>query len=463
MRARQRGASGARHQDILRLTDKIQKMSASKEMRKKTLIFMSVALAVAVVCVVAVFAFKQHEAMQRSFDEQQNTLVEFAADNLELMLSLDLTLSVDTVSMATRTIARLQSYSIFHGVVLYDAGMATQLAMPERFEISSGLLEELRLVRKVTRGEEVYQVAALMSREGERLGELVIAFTRAPVNAELRQMVAYAFGVALLVLLPIMGYGHWHLIQMEKDAKEKSTADSANHAKSMFLANMSHELRTPLNAIIGYSELLQEGAAERGDTETSPDLQKISNAGRHLLRIINEILDLSKIEAGKISLELEPLDVAETIQDAVVTITPLAKQRGNTIQVDYPTDIGLVVSDQTRMRQILLNLLANACKFSEHSTIALTATRRNGVEGEIFRVSVADHGIGMTSEQLQRLFQPFQQGNTSSTREVEGTGLGLAISQRLCRMLGGDITVVSEYGRGSTFTVELPVLCASES
>jgi signal transduction histidine kinase len=131
--------------------------------------------------------------------------------------------------------------------------------------------------------------------------------------------------------------------------------------------------------------------------------------------------------------------------------------------VDCPTDIGSVISDRTRIRQVLLNLLANACKFSEHSTIALTAMRTHGVEGAIFRVSVADQGIGMTSEQVQKLFQPFQQGDTSSTREFEGTGLGLAISQRLCRLLGGDITVVSEYGRGSTFTVELPVLCVRES
>ena len=426
-------------------------------MRKKILILMSVALSVAVICVVTVIAMKQHEAMHRSFAEQQNTLVEFAADNLELMVSMG------TLSSATRTIARLQSYSIFHGVILYDTEMTTQLAMPEAFEIAPPLLEELRQARKVTRGDEVYQVAALMSRGGERLGELVIAFTRAPVNAELRQMVVYAFGVALLVLLPIMAYAYWDLRQMERDAREKAAADSANQAKSTFLANMSHELRTPLNAIIGYSELLQEDFAERDETDTTSDLQKISNAGRHLLRIINEILDLSKIEAGKISLDLESLDVAEAIEDAAMTMTPLATRRGNTIQVDCPTDIGTVMSDRTRIRQVLLNLLANACKFSEHSTIALTATRTHGDGGAIFRVSVADQGIGMTSEQVQKLFQPFQQGDTSSTREFEGTGLGLAISQRLCRMLGGDITVVSEYGRGSTFTVELPVLCVKRS
>ena len=238
----------------------------------------------------------------------------------------------------------------------------------------------------------------------------------------------------------------------------KEIAEAASRAKSTFLANMSHELRTPLNAIIGYSDLLMESAEEPGKAETIPDLVRIHAAGQHLLRIISDILDLSKIEAGKMSIELESVDVSDLIDDAVTTVALLAMRTGNTVQVSVSNDLGFLHADRTRLKQILLNLLSNACKFTEKDTIVLTAAR-TGVDGqETIKISVTDHGIGMSQDEMKTLFQPFTQGDASSTRKHEGTGLGLAISRRFCQIMGGDITVTSDPGVGSTFTIELPVV-----
>lgn len=238
----------------------------------------------------------------------------------------------------------------------------------------------------------------------------------------------------------------------------KEIAEAASRAKSTFLANMSHELRTPLNAIIGYSDLLMESAEEPGKTETIPDLVRIHAAGQHLLRLISDILDLSKIEAGKMSIELESVDVSDLIDDAVTTIALLAMRTGNTVQVSISNDLGFLHADRTRLRQILLNLLSNACKFTEKDTIVLTAARTSVDGQETIKISITDHGIGMTQDEMKTLFQPFTQGDNSSTRRHEGTGLGLAISRRFCQIMGGDIAVTSGPGVGSTFTVELPVV-----
>jgi signal transduction histidine kinase/CheY-like chemotaxis protein len=240
------------------------------------------------------------------------------------------------------------------------------------------------------------------------------------------------------------------------EGRARQAAEVATRAKSDFLANMSHELRTPLNAIIGYSEMLQEDAEDRGQPDFVPDLRKIHGAGQHLLQLINEVLDLSKIEAGKMELFVETFDVAAMLQDVEQTIGPLAQSNGNTLVVRYAADLGRVRTDQMKLRQSLFNLLSNACKFTSHGTVTLVAGRESHADGDWFTFRVTDTGIGMSAEQVARLFQPFTQADASTTRKYGGTGLGLTISRRFCQMMGGDIIVRSEPGQGSTFTIRIP-------
>ena len=230
-------------------------------------------------------------------------------------------------------------------------------------------------------------------------------------------------------------------------------ADQANQAKSSFLANMSHELRTPLNAIIGYSEILQEDAADKDDKAAIDDLQKIERAGRHLLGLINNILDLSKIEAGKMDVFIEPVDIQALVKEVLSIVKPLADKNENAVEVICPADIGSFRSDQTKVKQCLLNLMSNANKFTTKGVLTLTVAREKDAQ-VCFRVS--DTGVGMTEEQLGRLFQAFSQADASTTKRFGGTGLGLAITKRFCTMLGGDVTVESTHGKGSTFTIRLP-------
>ena len=233
----------------------------------------------------------------------------------------------------------------------------------------------------------------------------------------------------------------------------RDAADEANRTKSNFLANMSHELRTPLNAIIGYSEILQEDAADKGEQQPNRRLKKIEGAGRHLLGLINNILDLSKIEAGKMDVFVEPVDIEGLIREVLSIVKPLADKSGNTIEVTCPADIGSFRSDQTKVKQSLLNLMSNANKFTSKGKLTLTVGRENNSR-VFFRIS--DTGVGMTQEQLGRLFQAFSQADASTTKRYGGTGLGLAITKHFCTMMGGDVTVESTPGKGSTFTIWLP-------
>lgn len=232
-------------------------------------------------------------------------------------------------------------------------------------------------------------------------------------------------------------------------------AEAASRAKSTFLANMSHELRTPLNAIIGYSEMLEEAALESGLADIIPDTQKIHNAGKHLLTLINDILDLSKIEAGRMELYLEKFDLGNLIEEVVATLHPLVEKNHNQLQVSCSVNLGVMYADLTKVRQILFNLLSNALKFTEGGTVILSATREPSGGSDWVYLQVSDTGIGMSAEQQQGLFQPFMQGDASTTRKYGGTGLGLAISRLFCQMMGGDITLESQLDIGSTFTVQL--------
>lgn len=273
---------------------------------------------------------------------------------------------------------------------------------------------------------------------------------------------------------------------------EKESAEAANRAKSVFLANMSHELRTPLNAIIGYSEIVQEDLQAEGITHLMPDLRKIRTSGQHLLGIVNDILDISALEAGTVSLNLETVVLNPLLQEVVNTVRPLVLEHGNTLQVQCPDHLGTMYSDLSKVRQILVNLLSNAAKFTEQGSITLTVAVRgreatgwedgesfaaerfaaetaelgkfaaedavSRTDGAFVEFRVTDTGIGIAPLQREKIFQPFAQGDESSTRRYGGTGLGLSISYRYCEMLGGSISVESEPARGSTFTLRLPVV-----
>ena len=236
----------------------------------------------------------------------------------------------------------------------------------------------------------------------------------------------------------------------------KDDAERATQVKSEFLANMSHELRTPLNAIIGYSQILQEDAEDSGEATMLPDLKKIENAGNHLLGLINSILDLSKIEAGRMEVYIEAVNVAALIDDVRMMVEPLAARNENRLLIDCAQDAGTISTDMTKLKQSLLNLLSNASKFTEKGTIRLTIERRAAADDDWLDFTVSDTGIGMTEEQVGRLFQAFSQADSSTTRRYGGTGLGLTITRSFARMLGGDVTVASRSGEGSTFVLSLP-------
>ncbi|MBD1940251.1 HAMP domain-containing histidine kinase [Microcoleus sp. FACHB-68] len=255
-----------------------------------------------------------------------------------------------------------------------------------------------------------------------------------------------------------------HLIERVSERTQqlqqaKEAAEAASKAKSQFLANMSHELRTPLNAIIGYSELLQEDVQdlEVGDLEFVEDLQSINGAGKHLLTLINDILDFSKIEAGKMQLYPEKFEISPLIANVIATVKPIVEKNGNVLEVNSDHQLGMMYADQTKVRQVLFNLLSNAAKFTTNGRVTLTVTREVESIPEWIHFCVKDTGIGMSLEEQQRLFEAFIQGDASTTRKYGGTGLGLAISRHFCEMMGGEIAMESELGKGSVFTVRLPV------
>src|ERR1700722_2217961 len=254
-----------------------------------------------------------------------------------------------------------------------------------------------------------------------------------------------------------------HRKEMQEELlSAKHAAEDANRAKSAFLANMSHELRTPLNAIIGYSEMLEEETQELGKLENVKDLQKIQGAGKHLLSLINDVLDLSKIEAGRMGLHLETFEVAPLIEEMINTLHPAFMKNSNVVPLEPAEGLGSMRADITKVRQILFNLLSNASKFTDHGTISVEVDRSAEEGQDWIRFRVADTGIGITAKQKANLFQEFTQADVSIARKYGGTGLGLAISYRYARLMKGRIEVESEPGQGSVFTVYLPAKVTPE-
>jgi signal transduction histidine kinase len=255
-----------------------------------------------------------------------------------------------------------------------------------------------------------------------------------------------------------------HLATSIRLRQAKEAADAANRAKSIFLAKMSHEFRTPLNAVLGYSEILLEDAdAARADEERITDLKRINNAGKHLLSLVTEMLDISKIESDRIDLNIEAFDLNALLHDIASTSKPLVGANGNAFEIHAPPDLGQVRTDPTKLRQVLLNLLSNAAKFTSKGLITLTAVRRREPASDWIEIHVKDNGIGISKPDIQRLFQDYGQATPETAKRYGGTGLGLAISRRYCELMGGGISVTSELGRGSCFIVRILANCADQA
>jgi signal transduction histidine kinase len=257
----------------------------------------------------------------------------------------------------------------------------------------------------------------------------------------------------------ITGIGIFLLLRQRRQAIALATANlslaKASEHKSQFVASISHELRTPLNAIIGLTEMMVANPARFGTEGASEPLRRVHGAGSHLLGLINQVLDLSKIEAGKLELNLQTVAITPLVDEVIATARPLAEQNNNRLAVEAESGLGAMTIDPMRLRQILLNLLSNACKFTKGGAITLRARRVGGGQGFI-EIAVADTGIGMTAEQQAKLFDEYTQADATTAKRFGGTGLGLAIARKLARMMGGDVTVQSEPGKGSVFTVRLP-------
>jgi signal transduction histidine kinase/CheY-like chemotaxis protein len=305
-------------------------------------------------------------------------------------------------------------------------------------------------------GLSLYAVAVEATGGTSSVWIPVIAFGSLAVAGSIH--LAQRFALASTELEQLTGHLEEEVQQRTQELEEATlAAESANRTKSQFLANMSHELRTPLNAIIGYSEMLVEEAEDLGHKQFVPDLRKIHTSGRHLLGLINDVLDLSKIEAGRMELFLEDFDIADVAADVATTVQPLIERNGNRLDISVSADAGAMLADQVKLRQILVNLLSNAAKFTQAGTVQLTVGRHSHPgTGDRIHFTVSDTGIGMTDEQRAKLFQPFMQADASTTKRYGGTGLGLSITKRFVELMAGSISTDSVAGRGTTFVVDLP-------
>ena len=345
--------------------------------------------------------------------------------------------------------------SIIVIVVLICSSLALLLSSKLQRLISKPILL-LEDTMRVVSANKNYEIRAPRS-SGDEIGRLIDGFNT--MLSEIQQRDT-AFRRANEELQTSTHELEVEIIHRKRTQEEllgaKQAAEQANRAKSAFLANMSHELRTPLNAIIGYSEMLEEEVQDSGKIANVHDLRKIQTAGKHLLSLINDVLDLSKIEAGKMQLHLETFDVRAVVEDLVSTLNPAIAKNANMFHLRMPENVGVMRADVTKVRQVLLNLLSNACKFTDRGSIALEVDRSTVAGRDWIRFQVRDTGIGISSEQQENLFQEFAQADVSIGRKYGGTGLGLAISHRLVQLMKGHIAVESNPGEGSLFTVQLP-------
>jgi signal transduction histidine kinase/CheY-like chemotaxis protein len=390
--------------------------------------------------------------------------------------------SLDLETVLTTVIARAVRLADADSGTLYQFDEADGVFDPRaNYGVSNDMIEILRgsriglgdgpvgmcavrrePVQVVDTGAPNQRVSAVWVHDGIRSVVAVPLLRDERVTGALviRRKIAGEFAPSIVKLLQTLGSQSVLAIEnarlfKESEAKSEQLAE-ASKLKSQFLANMSHELRTPLNAIIGLTEMLHEDARDLQRAEQLEPLERVLRAAHHLLELINDILDLSKIEAGRMDIHAETFAIKALVDDVIATIRPVAAKNGNEIVVDCPDDLGEMHADQTRIRQALLNLVSNANKFTERGKVTVRLARSGGGAGEEITMAVTDTGIGMSPEQLGRLFQEFVQADPSTTRKYGGTGLGLAISRRFCQMMGGEITVTSALGQGSTFTIRLP-------
>ena len=358
--------------------------------------------------------------------------------------------------------SRAKRYAIiFFSFVLISGFFALLVSSSLQKLISVPILHLEDTMRKVST-EKSYEIRATKFY-GDEIGRLIDGFNTMLSEIQERDMALHHANDELKTRTLELEGEILHRKEMQEELlSAKHAAEDANRAKSAFLANMSHELRTPLNAIIGYSEMLEEETQELGKVENVKDLQKIQGAGKHLLSLINDVLDLSKIEAGRMGLHLETFEVAPLIEEMINTLHPAFMKNSNVVHLELAEGLGSMRADITKVRQILFNLLSNASKFTDHGTISVEVDRSSIGDQDWIRFQVSDTGIGITPKQKANLFQEFTQADVSISRKYGGTGLGLAISYRYAQLMKGRITVESEMGKGSVFTVHLPAKVTSE-
>jgi signal transduction histidine kinase len=356
-------------------------------------------------------------------------------------------------------------------LVARSGGVASELTHRDTFNAFDGLIENRDVfssyipLRRAGGSDEVEGVFEIYTDVTPLLQQLT--------QTQLRVIVGVTLVLAVLYAALFLTVRHADRVirrqaiereQTEEQLRQaKEAAEAASRSKSVFLTNMSHELRTPLTSIIGYGDLLLKDFELSSRVEFIPDLLKIQAASRHLLALINDLLDYSQIEAGKVPMHLETFVVQQVVDEVITTIQPLLLKNANVLEVRYSGDLGAMHADSTKVRQVLLNLLSNATKFTDHGEITLTVERESTGEADWLRFGISDTGIGIPHDKIQQLFREFTQGDESPTRKYGGAGLGLTISRHYCELMGGRITVASEPGVGSTFVVYLPAGVANPS